>query len=174
VSWVFATDLAPRSPWQNPYVERLIGTERRPSLLRLEISQQSHCADVGAADHSPQRWRRRYPGVADIVSASVCGFGTDNGGNRTARPPNTSCCLAQAVPLPANIGYAEGACFGIPALTALQADRRQGARPFGVFGRRDERVDHAAQRAACRVLPPALLHRLIVLGISASCDELTG
>ena len=29
----------------------------------------------------------------------------------------------QAVPLPANIGYAEGACFGIPALTALQAVR---------------------------------------------------
>ena len=29
----------------------------------------------------------------------------------------------QAVPLPTNIGYAEGACFGIPALTALQAVR---------------------------------------------------
>ncbi len=30
---------------------------------------------------------------------------------------------AQAVRLPAAIGYAEGACFGIPALTALQAVR---------------------------------------------------
>jgi len=30
---------------------------------------------------------------------------------------------SQAVPLPAGIGYAEGACFGIPALTALQAVR---------------------------------------------------
>ncbi len=30
---------------------------------------------------------------------------------------------AQAAPLPAGIGYAEGACFGIPALTALQAVR---------------------------------------------------
>jgi NADPH2:quinone reductase len=30
---------------------------------------------------------------------------------------------AQAVPLPEHIGYAEGACFGIPALTALQAVR---------------------------------------------------
>jgi NADPH2:quinone reductase len=30
---------------------------------------------------------------------------------------------AQAVKLPAAIGYAEGACFGIPALTALQAVR---------------------------------------------------
>ena len=29
----------------------------------------------------------------------------------------------QAVPLPTNISYAEGACFGIPALTALQAVR---------------------------------------------------
>jgi NADPH2:quinone reductase len=28
---------------------------------------------------------------------------------------------AQAVLLPEHIGYAEGACFGIPALTALQA-----------------------------------------------------
>ena len=30
---------------------------------------------------------------------------------------------AQAVLLPKHIGYAEGACFGIPALTALQAVR---------------------------------------------------
>ena len=30
---------------------------------------------------------------------------------------------AQAVPLPERISYAEGACFGIPALTALQAVR---------------------------------------------------
>jgi NADPH2:quinone reductase len=30
---------------------------------------------------------------------------------------------AQAVPLPEHISYAEGACFGIPALTALQAVR---------------------------------------------------
>src|SRR5277367_3084088 len=30
---------------------------------------------------------------------------------------------AQAVPLPTAVGYAEGACFGIPALTALQAVR---------------------------------------------------
>ena len=31
---------------------------------------------------------------------------------------------AQAVTLPEHIGYAEGACFGIPALTALQAVRK--------------------------------------------------
>jgi NADPH:quinone reductase len=30
---------------------------------------------------------------------------------------------AQAVPLPRDVGYAEGACLGIPALTALQAAR---------------------------------------------------
>jgi NADPH2:quinone reductase len=30
---------------------------------------------------------------------------------------------AQAVPLPQNVGYAEGACLGIPALTAVQAVR---------------------------------------------------
>jgi NADPH2:quinone reductase len=30
---------------------------------------------------------------------------------------------AQAVLLPEHVGYAEGACFGIPALTALQAVR---------------------------------------------------
>ena len=35
----------------------------------------------------------------------------------------------QAVPLPTNIGYAEGACFGIPALTALQAVRLAGLSP---------------------------------------------
>ena len=36
---------------------------------------------------------------------------------------------AQAVPLPHHIGYAEGACFGIPALTALQAVRLAGLSP---------------------------------------------
>jgi NADPH2:quinone reductase len=36
---------------------------------------------------------------------------------------------AQAVVLPQHIGYAEGACFGIPALTALQAVRLAGLSP---------------------------------------------
>jgi NADPH:quinone reductase len=36
---------------------------------------------------------------------------------------------AQAVPLPQDVGYAEGACLGIPALTALQAARLAGIVP---------------------------------------------
>lgn len=36
---------------------------------------------------------------------------------------------AQAVQLPEGVGYAEGACFGIPALTAWQAVRLAGAEP---------------------------------------------
>ena len=63
------------------------------------------------------------PGVADRVGERVWIW---NGQWR--RPHGTAAEYivlpsAQAVPLPANIGYAEGACFGIPALTALQAVR---------------------------------------------------
>jgi NADPH2:quinone reductase len=36
---------------------------------------------------------------------------------------------AQAAPLPQNTGYAEGACLGIPALTAMQAVRLAGIAP---------------------------------------------
>jgi NADPH:quinone reductase-like Zn-dependent oxidoreductase len=36
---------------------------------------------------------------------------------------------AQAVLLPKHIGYAEGACFGIPALTAQQSALLNSARP---------------------------------------------
>jgi NADPH:quinone reductase len=36
---------------------------------------------------------------------------------------------AQAVRLPANVDYAEGACLGIPALTAIYAVRAAGVRP---------------------------------------------
>jgi transposase InsO family protein len=34
--------ISPRSPWQNPYVERLIGTERRECLDRMLIFGEPH------------------------------------------------------------------------------------------------------------------------------------
>jgi NADPH:quinone reductase len=63
------------------------------------------------------------PGVTDRVGERVWIW---NGQWR--RPHGTAAEYialpsAQAVTLPANIGYDEGACFGIPALTALQAVR---------------------------------------------------
>lgn len=38
---------------------------------------------------------------------------------------------AQAVPLPATVSYDEGACFGIPLMTATQAVRLSGVEPVG-------------------------------------------
>ncbi len=63
------------------------------------------------------------PGVADRVGERVWIW---NGQWRRSHGTAAEYIVlpsAQAVPLPANIGYAEGACFGIPALTALQAVR---------------------------------------------------
>jgi NADPH:quinone reductase len=69
------------------------------------------------------------PGVAGRVGERVW---TWNGQWR--RPRGTAAeyivlPTEQAVLLPAHIGYAEGACFGIPALTALQAVRLAGLNP---------------------------------------------
>jgi NADPH:quinone reductase len=63
------------------------------------------------------------PGVADCVGERVWIW---NGQWRRSHGTAAEYIVlpsVQAVPLPANIGYAEGACFGIPALTALQAVR---------------------------------------------------
>jgi Integrase core domain len=35
---------APRSPWQNPYIERLIGSIRRECLDHVIILNECHCA----------------------------------------------------------------------------------------------------------------------------------
>ena len=84
-----------------------------PMLAPLIIPHSDGAGDIdsvgpGVADRVGERvwiwngqWRRSHGTAAEyIVLPSV-----------------------QAVPLPANIGYAEGACFGIPALTAVQAVR---------------------------------------------------
>jgi len=38
--------ISPRSPWQNPYVERLIGTVRRECLDRMLIFCETHLRRV--------------------------------------------------------------------------------------------------------------------------------
>src|SRR5262249_55773875 len=41
--WAFGTSrLLPRSPWQNPYVERLIGTIRRECLDHMIVFGEAH------------------------------------------------------------------------------------------------------------------------------------
>lgn len=49
---------APRSPWQNPYVERLIGTLRRECLDHVIVLNASHARRIltGYLDHY-HRWR---------------------------------------------------------------------------------------------------------------------
>jgi hypothetical protein len=58
--------IAPRAPWQNPYVERLIGTIRRECLDRVIVIGESHlrnvlkdCFDYRASRELPAR--RRTP-----------------------------------------------------------------------------------------------------------------
>jgi putative transposase len=38
--------IAPRSPWENPYVERLIGSPRREGLDHMIISNERHLDTV--------------------------------------------------------------------------------------------------------------------------------
>jgi len=38
--------ISPRSPWQNPYVERLIGTVRRECLDRVLIFGEAHLRQI--------------------------------------------------------------------------------------------------------------------------------
>jgi putative transposase len=35
---------APRSPWQNPYVERIVGSARRECLDHVMVWNDAHCA----------------------------------------------------------------------------------------------------------------------------------
>ncbi|MCH8111310.1 MAG: transposase, partial [Proteobacteria bacterium] len=37
---------APRSPWQNPYVERLIGSVRRECLNHVIVSNERHLRHI--------------------------------------------------------------------------------------------------------------------------------
>jgi hypothetical protein len=46
---------APRSPWQNPYVERLIGTLRRECLDHVVVLNETH-----------------LPGHVDVAGQCVC------------------------------------------------------------------------------------------------------
>ena len=38
--------ISPRSPWQNPYVERLIGTVRRECLDRMLVFGEAHLRQI--------------------------------------------------------------------------------------------------------------------------------
>jgi hypothetical protein len=40
--WIHEVKTAPRSPWQNPYVERLIGTLRRQCLDHMVVLNETH------------------------------------------------------------------------------------------------------------------------------------
>ena len=42
--------IAPRSPWQNPYVERFIGTRRRECLDHVVVLSHAHRRRVLRAD----------------------------------------------------------------------------------------------------------------------------
>jgi transposase InsO family protein len=41
--------IAPRSPWQNPYVERLIGTVRRECVDRVLVLGEAHLRQILSA-----------------------------------------------------------------------------------------------------------------------------
>jgi NADPH2:quinone reductase len=81
---------------------------------------------------------------------------------------------AQAVLLPKHIGYAEGACFGISALTALQAVRLAELSPASTvirassqIGWRNARLNRRRQQSRVSLLPSADLTRRHMLAAPA-------
>jgi transposase InsO family protein len=56
--------IAPRSPWQNPYVERLIGTLRRECLDHILIIGERHLHRILAAYSSYYNETRTHLGLA--------------------------------------------------------------------------------------------------------------
>jgi transposase InsO family protein len=56
--------ISPRSPWQNPYVERLIGTLRRECLDHVLIFGERHLHRIPAAYSSYFNQTRTHPGLS--------------------------------------------------------------------------------------------------------------
>ena len=54
---------APRSPWQNPYVERLIGSIRRECLDHIIIFNDSHLRRVLSRYFQYHHWTRTHPSL---------------------------------------------------------------------------------------------------------------
>ncbi len=83
---------------------------------------------------------------------------------------------AQAVPLADGVGYAEGACFGIPALTAMQAVRLSGAAPgvtilvHGGAGAVGNYAIQFAKARGARVLSTVSNEAKAALAIAAGAD----
>jgi len=62
---------APRSPWQNPYAERLIGSIRRECLDHVIIFNERRRVDIaGITVHPDERWMQQ---IARNVTMEGCG-----------------------------------------------------------------------------------------------------
>ncbi len=57
--------IAPRSPWQNPYVERLIGTIRRECLNHVIVLNEAHLKRILAAYFKYYHEARPHQGLND-------------------------------------------------------------------------------------------------------------
>ncbi len=128
--------------------------------VRLKVSRRPHSADGGTTiiPHSD--------GAGDMDIDKVGSGVVNRIGQRVwvwngqwRRPYGTAAEYivlpsAQAVLLPEHIGYAEGACFGIPALTALQAVRLAELSPAStvmIVGGGGSVAHYAIQFAKCAV-----------------------
>jgi putative transposase len=64
--------IAPRSPWQNPYVERLIGSIRRECLDHVIVLHERHLRRVlSAYFHYDHRWRTHRALAMDCPRARL-------------------------------------------------------------------------------------------------------
>jgi putative transposase len=75
--------IAPRSPWQNPYVERTIGSIRRECLDHMIVLNEQHLRRTIAS------YLRYYHRVRTHLSLNK-----DAPDGRTAQPPDTGKIIA--------------------------------------------------------------------------------
>jgi hypothetical protein len=134
---------APRSPWQNPYVERLVGSIRRDCLHHVIVLNERHLRRILTAYFV---YYHKSPilgqGRAGSKSRPAAEHGRDRGATRSGWP--ASPLRAQRRLIPTSVRQADVDKDGHPSArtTKPRSPRRDHAPDIGALAR-----DHARDRA---------------------------